>query len=220
MDGVVNCAIGSSSTNTRTAVHHNWPKTRWQGQQLWITISQKSSVGGYRSSRSSVLKELAGEGALPSQLLTPARRLLEISELRNRLRQPIRKGSSVRRDYSDPQTLSYSYSALRLSDQLSDYEIDCIDEKDRNLSRVLFKSSRLRSRSVKYLSAVLVNLSSAAIIVPGADPWRARAQSLLVLDRWHRNNSRSIFVEISSRVLVNPMSSVFDRSVTPQPYTS
>nr|GMD86579.1 glutamine--fructose-6-phosphate aminotransferase [isomerizing] 2 [Ipomoea batatas] len=158
-----------------------------------------------------MVSELAGEGALPSQLPTPARRLLEISELRNGLRQPIRRGSLVCRDYSDPQTLSYSYSALRLSDQLSDYEIDRIDEKDRNLSRVLFKSSCLRSRSVKYSSAVLVNPSSAAIIVPGADRWRARAQSLLVLDRWHRNNSRSIFVEISSRVLVNPMSSVFDR---------
>nr|GMD25667.1 hypothetical protein Iba_chr08cCG12300 [Ipomoea batatas] len=24
----------SSSTNTRTVVHHNWPKTRWQGTEL------------------------------------------------------------------------------------------------------------------------------------------------------------------------------------------
>nr|GMD96993.1 uncharacterized protein LOC109153143 isoform X2 [Ipomoea batatas] len=70
------------------------------------------------------------------------------------------------------------------------------------------------SKSVECMertSVVLVNRLSAAIIVPGADPWRVRAQSSLVLDRWHRNSSRSRSVEISSRVLINPMCLVFDR---------
>nr|GMC72215.1 ankyrin-3 isoform X1 [Ipomoea batatas] len=117
------------------------------------------------------------------------------------LRRPIRRGSLVRRQYFDPQTppLSYSYSALRLSDQLSNYE------KNQNLSSVIFQSCQsslrsrsvkysskllvnrllvgvnrhLRSRSVKYSSKVLVNPSLAAIIVPGADPWRSLSKVLI-----------------------------------------
>nr|GLL50020.1 uncharacterized protein LOC109166660 [Ipomoea trifida] len=86
--------------------------------------------------------------------------------------------------------LSYSYSGLRLSDQLSDYELDHIDEKNRNLSRVLFDSSHSWSRSMEILSRVLTNRLFTSF----------------------NRGSRSRSVEISSRVLVDPMFPVFDRS--------
>nr|GMD31180.1 hypothetical protein Iba_chr09aCG14060 [Ipomoea batatas] len=44
-----------------------------------------------------MVSELAGEGAMPPQLPTPARRLLKIVELRDRLYQQIRRGSLLRR---------------------------------------------------------------------------------------------------------------------------
>nr|GMD38905.1 B3 domain-containing protein Os07g0563300 isoform X1 [Ipomoea batatas] len=63
-----------------------------------------------------MVSEPAGEGAMPPQLPTPARRLLKIVELRNCLRQPIRRGSSVRRRYPPTsQVLSHNNSILRSS---------------------------------------------------------------------------------------------------------
>nr|GMD80966.1 bifunctional phosphatase IMPL2, chloroplastic [Ipomoea batatas] len=67
-------------------------------------------------SHSNIVSELAGEGAMPPQLPTPARRLLEIAELRVCLRRQIRSGSLLRRgvtklkeQYFDP-----SIGAVRL----------------------------------------------------------------------------------------------------------
>nr|GMD97919.1 probable glucan 1,3-alpha-glucosidase [Ipomoea batatas] len=73
---------------------------------------------------------------------------------------------------------------------LSDYELDHIDEKNRNLSRVLFDSSHSWSRSMEILSRVLTN------------------RLFTTFNRGKRSRS----VEISSRVLVDPMFPVFDRN--------
>nr|GMD95461.1 vesicle transport protein GOT1-like [Ipomoea batatas] len=138
-----------------------------------------------------MVSELAGEGAVPPQLPAPTSRSLEIAHHSVSLQQPIRRGYLVRRQRFDPQTpLSYSYSALRLSNQLSDYELDHIDEKNRNLSRVLFYSSHSWSRSMEILSRVLTNRLFTSF----------------------NRGSRSRSVEISSRVLIDPMFPVFDRS--------
>nr|GMD62649.1 cyclin-D1-1 isoform X2 [Ipomoea batatas] len=107
------------------------------------------------------------------------------------LRQPIRKGSLVRRQYFDPQRPHiYSCSAQQFSDQLSDYELDHINEENRNLSKVLFKSSHSWSRSMESLSKVLISHLFTAF----------------------NRCSRSRFVKNSSKMLVNPMFAGFDRS--------
>nr|GMD96701.1 ankyrin-3 isoform X1 [Ipomoea batatas] len=113
------------------------------------------------------------------------------------LLRPIRRGSLVRRQYFDPQTppLSYSYSALRSVKYSSKLLVN----------RLLVGVNRhLRSRFVKYSSKVLVNPSLAAIIVPGADPWRVQEQSLLVIGGWHSNSLQSRSMEISSAEFINP----------------
>nr|GMD32648.1 XB3 [Ipomoea batatas] len=130
--------------------------------------------------------------------------------------------------------LQLSDSKLNFFVNIGNEVADASGEVIHNMSRVLFKSnqSSLRSISVKYSSKVLVNPLfagvnrhfrsrsakrtsaelanplSTAIIIPGADPWRARAQSSLVLDRWHRNSSRSRSVERMSTTLVNQLSFV------------
>nr|GMC60163.1 cyclin-D1-1 [Ipomoea batatas] len=97
----------------------------------------------------------------------------------------------VRRQYFDPQRPHiYSCSVQQFSDQLSDYELDHINEENRNLSKVLFKSSHSWSRSMESLSKVLISCLFTAF----------------------NRCSRSRFVKNSSKMLVNPMFAGFDRS--------
>nr|GMD98115.1 GTP-binding protein OBGC, chloroplastic [Ipomoea batatas] len=150
-----------------------------------------------------MVSELAGEGAMPPQLPTPARRLLEIAKLRDRLCRPIRRrrvgaavgggGGLAIVDALKPVSLRAIVSFILLFLQIN-----------KSLSTVLFKSNQPTSwsRSVRYSSKVLVNplyagvnrnfrrrsakrtsaefvnpSSVAIIIVPGADPWKARVQN-------------------------------------------
>nr|GMD87514.1 histone deacetylase 19-like [Ipomoea batatas] len=62
------------------------------------------------------------------------------------------------------------------------------------------------SRSVECMSTELINSSLVAIVVHGADPWKTRAQSSVVLDRWHHNTSWSAELISQPRVCVGESS--------------
>nr|GMD90210.1 hypothetical protein Iba_chr14dCG7470 [Ipomoea batatas] len=62
------------------------------------------------------------------------------------------------------------------------------------------------SRSVECMSTELINSSLVAIVVHGVDPWKTRAQSSVVLDRWHRNTSWSAELISQPRVCVGESS--------------
>nr|GLL22017.1 GTP-binding protein OBGC, chloroplastic [Ipomoea trifida] len=215
-----------------------------------------------------MVSELAGEGAVPPQLPTPARRLLEIAKLRDRLCRPIRRRFLLRRGVTTLKSAScvrflasfdlrrsFNFAerflqrrvgaavggggGLAIVDASKPVSLRAIVsfillflQINKSLSTVLFKSNqptswsrsvrysskvlvnplyagvnrKFRSRSAKRTSAEFVNPSSVAIIVvPGADPWKARVQNSLVFNRWHVINSWSRFVKPLSAMLANPL---------------
>nr|GMC80194.1 DExH-box ATP-dependent RNA helicase DExH10 [Ipomoea batatas] len=158
-----------------------------------------------------MVSELAGEGAVPPQLPTPA------SHVELRVRQSICRRSLLIRQYVNPPFDSELEVFVDVGGKLADESGGIIC----NLSTVVFKSSQpiswsrsMRnwsrelvdflfvafiswSKSVESMSAELINRSLMAIVVP----------SSLVLEQW-LSWSRSM--EISSRVLVNPLFIAFE----------
>nr|GMC97752.1 cyclin-SDS [Ipomoea batatas] len=215
-----------------------------------------------------MVSELAGEGAMPPQLPTPARRLLKIAKLRDPLCRPIRRRFLLRRGVTTLKSASCilflasfdlrrsfnfavrflqrrvgaavgSGGGLAIVDASKPVSLRAIVsfillflQINKSLSTVLFKSNQPTSwsRSVRYSSKVLVNplyagvnqnfqsrsakrtsvefvnpSSVAIIVVPGADPWKARVHNSLVFNRWHGINSWSRFVKPLSAMLANPL---------------
>nr|GMC65113.1 putative late blight resistance protein homolog R1A-10 isoform X1 [Ipomoea batatas] len=144
-------------------------------------------------------QELAGEGAMPPQLPTPARRILKIAELCDRLRRGVTKrfnlfflpfnlsvvlsksSSWSRSVRNSSRVLVVAFSSWIKSMEIMSVELVTIDRSS-------------RSKFAKRKSAELINRSSVAIIVP----------SPLAFISWSRS------MKNSSRVLVNPLFIAFD----------
>nr|GMD35753.1 trafficking protein particle complex subunit 11 [Ipomoea batatas] len=98
-----------------------------------------------------MVSELAGEGAMPLQIPTLARRLLKIAELRDRLRQQIRRGSLLRRGVTKLNVFYYFNRSIRAVQSINQVLVNAVFAVfDRDYG----------SRSVECMSTTLVNQPS------------------------------------------------------------
>nr|GMD76030.1 exocyst complex component EXO84B-like [Ipomoea batatas] len=152
-----------------------------------------------------MVSELAGEGAVPPQLPTPASH----AKLHVCLRRSIRRGSLLSRQYVNPPLDSKLDFFVDVGNNLA----YATDEVIRNMSAVLFKSIQSSvsddswSRSMKNTSKVLVNVQFAGV---NHSLWSrsANCSSTALVNR----TSRSRFVKILSKVLISFPFAVFNRS--------
>nr|GMC94567.1 probable E3 ubiquitin ligase SUD1 isoform X1 [Ipomoea batatas] len=120
-----------------------------------------------------MVSKLAGEGAMPPQLPTPARRLLKIAKLRDCLRQQIRRGSLLlRRGVTKLKVFYYFNRSIRAVQSINQqrwrrFSSSIVSGSSwsrsaKSLSKVLimrhFFAIYKRSRSVKFSSRVLVDV--------------------------------------------------------------
>nr|GLL25049.1 cyclin-SDS [Ipomoea trifida] len=120
-----------------------------------------------------MVSELAGEGAMPPQLPTPARRLLKIAKLRDYLRQQIRRGSLLlRRGVTKLKVFYYFNRSIRAVQSINQQRWrrffssivsgSSWSRSAKSLSKVLiirhFFAIFKRNRSVKFSSTVLVDV--------------------------------------------------------------
>nr|GMD81352.1 ferritin-3, chloroplastic [Ipomoea batatas] len=142
-----------------------------------------------------MVSELAGEGAMPPQLPTPARRLLKIAKLRDCLRQQIQRGSLLlRRGVTKLKRWRRFSSSIVSGSSWS--------RSAKSFSKVLiiryFFAIYKRSRSVKFSSRVLVDAVVFAIFSRSSRSRSAESSSAeLVLaisspQRRTRNKKQSI----------------------------
>nr|GMC79203.1 ferritin-3, chloroplastic-like [Ipomoea batatas] len=160
-----------------------------------------------------MVSELAGEGAMPPQLPTPARRLLKIAKLRDCLRQQIQRGSLLlRRGVTKLKVFYYfnrSITAVQSINQQRWRRFSSSIVSGRSWSRSAKSFSKVliiryffaiykRSRSVKFSSRVLVDAVVFAIFSRSSRSRSAESSSVeLVLaisspQRRTRNKKQSI----------------------------
>nr|GLL30468.1 VHS domain-containing protein At3g16270 [Ipomoea trifida] len=170
-----------------------------------------------------MVSELAGEGAMPPQLPTPARRLLKITELRDF---QIRRGSLLRRGAVNLKVFRYFNPLVRAVESVNHQRwlrffpsISSSNSWSRSAkcsSKVLVNRTSW-SRSVKRSSTVLVN-SLFTIFVRSRS---AKTSTMIQIRNFASEKSQGkrrisnmknrIAVFNRSRVLVNPVFAVFDR---------
>nr|GLL34234.1 hypothetical protein POPTR_018G146001 [Ipomoea trifida] len=145
-----------------------------------------------------MVSELAGEGAMPPQLPTPARRLLKIAELRDRFQQQIRSGSKLRRGVIKRKVFRY------FNPSVGAFQSVIHHRRFRFFPSIA--SSSLWNRSARCSSKVLVNRTSWSKSVKRSSVVLVNSLSVCV------GRSPAIPIQFLSKMLISPLFTAFNRS--------